>query len=89
MFVFAFVFKDFMIEVIANKDYLDRNLYEYTSSDAFIIVILMIVFYFMFLVFQYIFIAAEKQSDLLKINIIITVFNVVGNIILIPKYSFL
>jgi O-antigen/teichoic acid export membrane protein len=66
-----------MIEIIANKDYLNRDIYEYTSSDAFIIVLLMIVFYFMFLLFQYIFIAAEKQSDLLKINIIITIFNII------------
>ncbi len=89
MLIFGFIFKDIMIEIIANKDYLDRDIYEYTSSDAFIIVLLMIVFYFMFLLFQYIFIAAEKQWDLLKINIAITLFNVIWNIILIPKYSFL
>ena len=89
MLIFGFIFKDLMIEIIANKDYLDREIFEYTSSDAFIIVLLMIVFYFMFLLFQYIFIAAEKQSDLLKINIIITLFNIIWNIILIPKYSFL
>jgi len=51
--------------------------------------LLSFVFYFMFLLFQYIFIAAEKQSDLLKINIAITLFNIIWNIILIPKYSFL
>lgn len=89
MLIFGFIFKDLMIEIIANSDYLNRDIYQYTSSDAFIIVLLMIVFYFMFLLFQYIFIAAEKQSDLLKINIAITLFNIIWNIILIPKYSFL
>lgn len=89
MFVFAYVFKDNMIEIVANKDYLNRELYQYTSSDAFIIVLLMIVFYSLFLVFQYIFIAAERQSDLLKINLSITIFNIIWNILLIPKYSFL
>jgi O-antigen/teichoic acid export membrane protein len=88
MLVFGLLLKDIMIEIIATSDYLDRNIYEYTSSDAFIIVLIMIVFYFVFLLFQYIFITAEKQSELLKINIVVTVVNIIGNIILIPKYSF-
>lgn len=88
MLLFWYFLKDTMVRIIANADYLDRSMYQYTSSDAFIIVLLMIVFYFMFLLFQYVFIAAEKQSELLKINIAITLFNIVWNIILIPKYSF-
>lgn len=88
MLVFGMIFKDFMVRTIANARYLDRTLYEYTSSDAFVIVLFMVVFYFMFLIFQYIFIATEKQGKLLKINIYITLFNIIWNIILIPKYSF-
>ena len=88
MLVFWLAFKDIMVQTIANADYLDRSLYTYTSSDAFIIVLFMIVFYFMFLIFQYIFIASENQWKLLKINIYITLFNIIGNIIMIPKYSF-
>jgi O-antigen/teichoic acid export membrane protein len=34
-------------------------------------------------------VASEKQSKLLKINIIITIFNIIWNILLIPKYSFI
>lgn len=88
MLAFGLAFKDIMVKTIANADYLDRSLYTYTSSDAFIIVLFMIIFYFMFLIFQYIFIASENQWKLLKINIYITAFNIIGNIIMIPKYSF-
>jgi O-antigen/teichoic acid export membrane protein len=34
-------------------------------------------------------IAGEKQAQLLKINIIVMIFNIVWNLILIPKYSFM
>jgi O-antigen/teichoic acid export membrane protein len=88
MLTFWLAFKDIMVQTIANADYLDRSLYVYTSSDAFIIVLFMIIFYFMFLIFQYIFIASENQWKLLKINIYITLFNIIWNIIMIPKYSF-
>jgi O-antigen/teichoic acid export membrane protein len=61
----------------------------YNSSDAFLVVFWVILFYFISLVFIYTLVAAENQSKLLKINIFITIFNIVGNIIFIPKYSFI
>jgi hypothetical protein len=49
----------------------------YNSSDAFIVVFFVVVFYFISLVFIYILIAGEKQAQLLKINIIVMIFNIV------------
>jgi O-antigen/teichoic acid export membrane protein len=34
-------------------------------------------------------VASENQSRLLKINIVVTIFNIIWNILLIPKYSFI
>ncbi len=88
VFIIWVLFKDYIIEIIANKDYLDTSLI-YNSSDVFPIVLWVLVFYFISLVFIYSLIVIKKQSLLLKINIIITIFNIIWNIILIPKYSFI
>lgn len=82
------LFRDSIIRIIANEDYLLTG-QAFNSSDAFFIVLAVIVFYFISLVFIYCLVAANQQSKLLKINIIVTLFNIIGNIILIPKYSFI
>ncbi len=87
IFTMWVIFKDNIIGIIANKKYLSPLL-EYNSSDVFSIVLLVLVFHFISLVFIYSLITIKKQSLLLKINIFIALFNVVWNIIMIPKYSF-
>jgi O-antigen/teichoic acid export membrane protein len=82
------LFRDYIIRIIANDDYIFTDTL-YNSSDAFLVVFWVILFYFVSLVFIYTLVAAEKQSKLLRINIFVTIFNIVGNIILIPKYSFI
>jgi len=88
LFVWGVLFRDYIIRIIANENYITTT-HIYNSSDAFLIVFFVILFYFLSLVFIYVLVAAEKQSKLLKINIFITVFNIVWNIFLIPKYSFM
>lgn len=88
VFVLWVIFRDYIILIVANENYLDSAL-QYNSSDAFLVVFAVILFYFISLVFNYTLIAAENQSKLLRINIIITIFNIVWNILLIPKYSFM
>ncbi len=83
------LFRDNIIKLIATPDYLDRNLHIYTSSDAFLIVLFVLLFYFISAIFNYIFIASKHEKTLLNINIFITIFNIVWNIILIPKFSFI
>lgn len=86
--VLGVLFREQLIEIIANKDYLITD-HAYNSADAFLVVFGMIVFHFLSLVFIYALIASKKQSKLLKINIFITLFNIIGNIILIPYMSFI
>lgn len=89
MFFFTIwiLFRNYIIEIVANKGYLTAI--PYNSADAMVIVFWVVVFYFLSLLFIYIFIASKKQSIMLKINIFITIFNIIWNILIIPKYSFI
>jgi O-antigen/teichoic acid export membrane protein len=82
------LFRDYMIRIIANENYLVTT-HMFNSSDAFLVVLSVIVFYFISLVFIYCLVASDNQWKLLKINIIVTIFNIIWNILLIPKYSFI
>ena len=88
IFTLWVLFRDSLIEIIANKNYLETT-HMFNSSDAFLVVFAVIVFNFLSLVFIYSLIASENQSKLLKINIVVTIFNIIWNILLIPKYSFM
>lgn len=88
VFFMWILFRDYVIMIIANEDYLITE-YMYNSSDAFLVVMWVILFYFISLVFIYSLVASENQNKLLKINIFVTIFNILWNIILIPKYSFI
>ena len=68
LFVWGVLFRDYIIRIIANENYITTT-HIYNSSDAFLIVFFVILFYFLSLVFIYVLVAAEKQSKLLKINI--------------------
>jgi len=88
IFTLWVLFRKNIIEIVANKSYIDPSLI-YSSSDWFLVVLSVIIFYFISLIYIYIFIVSKNQSKLLKINIIITIFNIVWNIIMIPLYSFI
>jgi O-antigen/teichoic acid export membrane protein len=88
VFTLWVLFRDYMIEIIANRDYINTT-HMFNSSDAFLVVFWVIVFNFLSLIFIYSLVASENQSKLLRINIIVTIFNIIWNIIFIPKYSFI
>jgi len=77
-----------VIRIIATPEYLDPISSLYSSLDAFRIVLAVLMFYFVSLSFIYMLIASEKQGILLWINSWVTALNIIGNIILIPYYSF-
>lgn len=87
VFTLWILFRDYLIEIVANKNYLITT-HQFNSSDAFLIVFAVVVFYFVSLVFIYSLVASNNQNKLLKINIIVTVFNIIWNIIMIPILSF-
>lgn len=83
------LFKDDLIKIIATPDYLNHEIYKFTSGDVFGIVLFILLFYFVSAIFNYIFIASKNEKKVLYINIFITIFNIVWNILIIPYYSFL
>ena len=89
IFVFGTLLRENMIRIIANQEYISSTEHMYSSSDVFSIVLAVLLFHFISLIFIYVLIAVKKQSRLLKINIFVTIINIVWNIILIPHYSFL
>jgi O-antigen/teichoic acid export membrane protein len=89
IFTLGTLFRYNIISIISDESvYLSSTLI-YNSADALFVVLAVVLFYFISLIYIYIFIASKNQWQLLKINIAITLFNIIGNIILIPKYSFM
>ncbi len=87
--IFGLLFGKDMISIISTSDYLNRNIHHYTSYDALVIVLFVLLFYFISSLFMYIFIASKNEKLLIPINVLVTVVNMVWNLLLIPKYSFL
>ena len=85
---FLFVNDANVISFIATKEYIEHTKYLYTSLDAMQIVVFIFLFYFLSSLFTYLLIAHDEQKKLLKINLIITLINLAGNMALIPFYSF-
>jgi O-antigen/teichoic acid export membrane protein len=88
IFVIGVLLRDYLIEIIATKDYLIPSPI-FTSSHAFLVVFSVVIFYFISLIFIYTLIASHHQAKLLRINIWVTLFNLIGNILLIPYLSFI
>lgn len=82
------LFRDSIITIVANEDYIKWLWHTYTSSDAFLIVLFVMLFYFISSIYNYLLIATENQRKLLNINIFITLFNILWNVIAIPVFSF-
>jgi O-antigen/teichoic acid export membrane protein len=82
------LFRDSIITIVANENYIKWLWHTYTSSDAFLIVLFVMLFYFISSIYNYLLIATENQRKLLNINIFITLFNILWNVIAIPVFSF-
>ncbi len=84
------VYKNNIIQIIANNNYLQvTNFNKYTSSEAFSVILFMILFFYLWIVFSYLLISLDKQKKLLKISITLTITNIIWNIVLIPYFSFI
>lgn len=88
MVCLGILFREHIIAIISKPEYLDTSL-AFHSWDAAIVVFGVILFHFVSLVFIYTLIASNQQSKLLRINLIVTLINIIWNIILIPYLSFM
>ena len=89
IWIFSTLFAQQIILIIANQQYILWQGHQYSSLSVFPIVFFVLVFYFISLVFVYGLIAAKRQGELLRINIIVTGINIIWNILIIPYFSFL
>ncbi len=86
IYVFSVLFWWSILTLIATPEYLTAL--PFNSYDVFILSSGVLLFHFLALIFIYLLIAKEQQSQLLKINAIITCVNIALNSILIPQFSF-
>jgi len=82
------IFKTEIISLIATQDYIAPTGSLYNSVDVLWVVFFVLFFHFLALCCIYVLIASEKQSLLLRINIAVSLINIIWNIIFIPLYSF-
>jgi len=83
------IYKEHIIKIIATEEYLKIWEYnQYTSNDAFSIMLFMLLFFYLWIVFSYFLIWTDNQKKLLKISIILTLINIIWNLIFIPYFSF-
>ncbi len=86
--VLGILFWKDIISIIATPEYLDNSIHKYTSYDAMLLVLLVLLFNFISSLFNYIFISSKNEKKLVYINLIVTFINIIWNLILIPVYSF-
>ena len=81
-----------LILLLSKKEYLTTLIHtpwgDYGAIDAFVAVMPVFLFYFLSSIFTYLLISANEQKRLLKVNIIMVIFNAIGNFILVPYLSF-
>ena len=78
-----------IIFIVSTPDFLSRLSEGFMGSDiAFSILIFALLFQFLNVLFAFILISIDKQTKLLYINGACVIFNLITNIIFIPKYGF-
>lgn len=88
--VFLAFFAKEVIVFIYNNSLAETTIYSGFSADlAMKIVAWIFLFYFISSLTNYILIAKNQQKKIIYINLCIAVVNIVGNILLIPQFSFI
>lgn len=87
--VFLFLFAPFVMRSISTPEYVYTTLMGYTSVDALRIVGWIFLVYFISSLSTYILIARWEQRKMMYINATIAIINIIGNLIFIPRYSFI
>lgn len=84
-----FFWAEQILTLISSREFIETSIYGYTWVDAMQIVAWVFFVYTISALFTYILIAQNEQKKMLSINLGIAVFNIIGNIIIIPYYSFI
>lgn len=84
-----FLWAEPILELISSREFIETSIHGYTGVDAMRIVAWVFFVYTISALFTYILIAQNEQKKMLYINAVVAIFNIVGNIIVIPYYSFI
>ena len=85
----SFLGADTILRIISSESFVTEQFYGATTVDAFRIVSWIFLVYFVSSLATYILIAQKAEKKMLIINAVIALINIIGNIILIPHYSFI
>lgn len=78
---------DLIIRLISTPEFITESVYGIRSVDVFRVVGWVFLFYFVSSLFTYVLIAEKSEKKMLYINACVASVNIIGNIILIPRYS--
>ena len=77
-----------MTRIISTESFTTTILHGFTSIDAMAIVVWIFLFYFISSLATYILLAHGRQRSMMYLNAGIALLNIIGNILVIPTYSF-
>jgi O-antigen/teichoic acid export membrane protein len=80
---------EWILRLISKREFLETRFYGFGSVEAFHIVWWIFLVYFVSSLCTYILIAYKAEKKMLVINSLVAVVNIIGNLILIPRYSFI
>ncbi|GAB0174519.1 MAG: flippase [Candidatus Altimarinota bacterium] len=78
-----------IIKIISTEAFVSTKLLGYSSVDALKIVAWIFLVYFISSLYTYILISKGEQRKMMYINAFVALTNIAGNIIFIPRYSFI
>lgn len=86
--IFLFLTRYAVTRIISTESFTTTILHGFTSIDAMAIVVWIFLCYFVSSLATYILIAHGRQRSMMYLNAGIALFNIIGNILVIPNYSF-
>lgn len=87
--LFLFSFAPWVIQMIATPEFISTTVMGQSSVDALRIVAWIFLVYFLSSLYTYTLIAQGRQRQMMYINALVAAINIIGNIIVIPHYSFI
>lgn len=87
--LFGYSYAYEIVRLISSSEFIATTVLWYNTVDAMKIVIWIFLFYFVSSLSTYIMIARGEQSRMMWINASIAIVNIIGNLFVIPWYSFI
>lgn len=87
--VFIILFSEPIIRFISDEKFIENKIYEANSAHVMQIVSVVFLFYFISSLANYILIAKNEQKKIIFVNLFIAIFNIIGNLLIIPHYHFI